>query len=73
LAKVALKLLALFWQSADEGARSSVMLCSAPELSGMSGKVFFGAQEAALTEAATNEADAERLWDLSLALAGPGR
>ena len=73
LAKFALRLLALFWQSADEGALASVMLSSAPEVTGVTGKVFFGLQEAALTEAATNDEDAERLWDLSLALAGRGR
>jgi NAD(P)-dependent dehydrogenase (short-subunit alcohol dehydrogenase family) len=72
LSRFALRFLALVWQSADEGARASVALSSAPELAGVSGKVYFGVQEAVLTAAATNEEDEERLWDLSLRLTGLG-
>jgi NAD(P)-dependent dehydrogenase (short-subunit alcohol dehydrogenase family) len=70
LARVVLRLAAPFCVSAEEGAKSSVLLCSSPVLEGVNGKFYLGTVEAALTPDADNDEDARRLWALSEQLAG---
>jgi NAD(P)-dependent dehydrogenase (short-subunit alcohol dehydrogenase family) len=68
LAKVALRAMAPFCLTAEDGAAPSVLLCSSPALAGVTGKFFLGAEEAELTPAATSDDDARRLWQLSAEL-----
>lgn len=56
----------------EEGAKTIVYLASSPEAAGVSGKYFFECKQAAPTKAAQNDADAERLWQESVAIAGVG-
>ncbi len=65
LAKVALGLWRPVAMSPKTGARSLVHLCSSPDVSDLTGSYWSGMKQPALTEAATNDDDAKRLWDLS--------
>jgi retinol dehydrogenase 12 len=70
LAKVALRLASPFTMSPAKGAESVIHLCSSPEVAGMTGTYWSGMNQPPLTAAATNDADARRLWDLSTRLTG---
>jgi len=63
----------------EQGAATSVLLATAPELAGVTGRYFEDCHEAAITDRivdglhgvlpwALDEDDADRLWDVSLAL-----
>lgn len=63
----------------EQGAATSVLLATAPELAGVTGRYFEDCHEAAVTDRIVNglhgvlpwaldEDDAERLWDVSVAL-----
>jgi retinol dehydrogenase 12 len=56
----------------EEGARTLVYLASAPEVATVSGKYFYQCKEVAPSAEAQKDADARRLWDVSLQLAGLG-
>jgi retinol dehydrogenase-12 len=60
----------LFMLSARAGARTSVYLATAPELSGRSGGYYANCQPATPSIAAQDQADGERLWRESARLTG---
>jgi NAD(P)-dependent dehydrogenase (short-subunit alcohol dehydrogenase family) len=70
LAKVSLMVASPFTLSPEKGARSLVHLASSPDLDGVTGTYWSGLEQPPLTEAATNEEDQRRLWDLSVELTG---
>jgi retinol dehydrogenase-12 len=49
----------------EEGARTSVMLATAPELAGVSGRYFSQGRETEPSKAARDDAVGERLWQVS--------
>jgi NAD(P)-dependent dehydrogenase (short-subunit alcohol dehydrogenase family) len=68
-AKIALRLASPFTLSPEKGAQALIHLCSSPDVEKLSGTYWSGLNRPPLMPAATNDADARRLWDLSLALA----
>jgi NAD(P)-dependent dehydrogenase (short-subunit alcohol dehydrogenase family) len=56
----------------EEGAETLVYLASAPEVATVSGKYFYQCKEVEPSAEARKGADARRLWDVSLQLAGLG-
>jgi NAD(P)-dependent dehydrogenase (short-subunit alcohol dehydrogenase family) len=56
--------------SPEEGAMTSLLLASSPELEGVSGKYFSTGKEVRTSRRSYNKAEAERLWDLSEDLTG---
>ncbi len=65
-----LRLLAPFLRTPEEGAATPVRLASDPALADVSGRYFIDGREARPSRAARDDADARRLWDVSLALTG---
>jgi NAD(P)-dependent dehydrogenase (short-subunit alcohol dehydrogenase family) len=53
-----------------EGAKTLIYLASSPEVDGVTGKYFEKCKEATPTAEAQNDADARRLWEISLQLTG---
>jgi NAD(P)-dependent dehydrogenase (short-subunit alcohol dehydrogenase family) len=53
-----------------EGAKTLIYLASSPEVDGITGKYFEKCKEATPTAEAQNDADARRLWEISLQLSG---
>ena len=53
-----------------EGAKTLIYLASSPEVEGVMGKYFEKCKEATPTAEAQNDADARRLWEISLQLSG---
>ena len=53
-----------------EGAKTLIYLASSPEVEGVTGKYFEKCKEATPTTEAQNDADARRLWEISLQLSG---
>jgi NAD(P)-dependent dehydrogenase (short-subunit alcohol dehydrogenase family) len=70
LAKVAMSVAKPFLLSVEHGAAPIIQLCTAPELERVTGTYRSGLREPELTDAATNEDDARRLWELSARLTG---
>jgi hypothetical protein len=70
LAKVAMSVAKPFLLSVEHGAAPIIQLCTAPELERVTGTYRSGLREPELTDAATNEDDARRLWELSARLSG---
>ena len=62
--------LSRFARSPDKGAETLVYLASSPRVEGASGGYYFDCKEIAPSPAAQNDADAQRLWDLSAKLVG---
>jgi NAD(P)-dependent dehydrogenase (short-subunit alcohol dehydrogenase family) len=60
----------LFFASPARGARTLVYLASAPEAGEVSGEYFTDSKHASLGRRATDDAAAERLWELSEELTG---
>ena len=58
--------------SPEEGAKTIVYLASSPEVAGKSGGYFYKNKLATPTKEAQNDADAKRLWDISVRLSGVG-
>jgi NAD(P)-dependent dehydrogenase (short-subunit alcohol dehydrogenase family) len=54
----------------EEGAKTLVYLASSPEVNGVSGKYFHQCRQELPTAEAQNDADARRLWDVSVQLSG---
>jgi NAD(P)-dependent dehydrogenase (short-subunit alcohol dehydrogenase family) len=69
LAKVA----GLFWLSPRDGARTSIYLASAPEVSGITGKYFEKCAERASSPESHNTETAKRLWEISARMTGLDR
>jgi NAD(P)-dependent dehydrogenase (short-subunit alcohol dehydrogenase family) len=56
----------------EEGAKTIIYLASSPEVEGISGKYFYKCKQVMPTAEAQNDADAQRLWDISAQLSGVG-
>ena len=56
----------------EEGAKTIVYLATAPEVAKVSGKYFHLCKEVLPSDEAQKDADARRLWDVSLQLSGLG-
>jgi NAD(P)-dependent dehydrogenase (short-subunit alcohol dehydrogenase family) len=54
--------------SEEEGAKTSIYLATSPDVAGTSGKYFKKCREATPSQAAQNDADAARLWEVSESL-----
>jgi len=54
----------------EEGAKTLIYLASSPEVADISGAYFYKCKQEAPTAEAQNDADARRLWDISLHLSG---
>jgi NAD(P)-dependent dehydrogenase (short-subunit alcohol dehydrogenase family) len=67
LMRASARLLAI---SPEEGARTTVLLASAPELEGVSGRFFVHGRPVVSSRASRDEAAAQRLWDVSEVLTG---
>jgi NAD(P)-dependent dehydrogenase (short-subunit alcohol dehydrogenase family) len=55
----------IFMKSPRKGIESIVYLATSPEINGMNGRYFIGKKPRRPSHYATNEKDAERLWELS--------
>lgn len=58
--------------SPEEGAKTIIHLASSPDVATISGEYFYKCKVAEPTDAAQNDADAKRLWDVSAKIAGVG-
>jgi len=56
----------------EEGAKTIIYLSSSAEVDGVSGKYFHKCQQELPSAEAQNDADARRLWDISVQLSGVG-
>jgi NAD(P)-dependent dehydrogenase (short-subunit alcohol dehydrogenase family) len=56
----------------EKGARTSVYLCSSPEVDGVTGRYFAKSKEKSPSANARDEAAATRLWEVSEELVGGG-
>ena len=70
LPAVALKLAKTFALTPEEGAQTLIYLASSPEVASVSGAYFHKCCQATPTPQAQNDADARRLWDVSVQLSG---
>jgi NAD(P)-dependent dehydrogenase (short-subunit alcohol dehydrogenase family) len=70
LAKIAMRIASPFLLSVEHGAAPIVHLCTSPDVEGVTGTYWSGLRQPPLTEAATNDEDAARLWELSTRLTG---
>jgi NAD(P)-dependent dehydrogenase (short-subunit alcohol dehydrogenase family) len=70
LARVLLVLLKPFSSSVDQGADTSVYLCSSSEVEGETGKYFAARKQRSANRAACSDEDAARLWDVSERMVG---
>jgi retinol dehydrogenase 12 len=59
------KLIAPFVRTAAKGAETAVYLCASPDVDGMTGQYFYNKRPGRLNDAAQNDGDARRLWDVS--------
>jgi NAD(P)-dependent dehydrogenase (short-subunit alcohol dehydrogenase family) len=55
--------------SAEKGARTPIYLATSPEVGNISGKFFNNMKEEKVSVAASSDADAQKLWDISMKLA----
>jgi NAD(P)-dependent dehydrogenase (short-subunit alcohol dehydrogenase family) len=62
----------IFALTPEQGAKTIVYLAAAPEVAAVSGKYFHRCKEVLPSAEAQKDADARRLWDLSLQLSGLG-
>jgi NAD(P)-dependent dehydrogenase (short-subunit alcohol dehydrogenase family) len=58
--------------SPEEGAKTIVYLASSPDVAGKGGGYYYKNKLATPTKEAQNDADAKRLWDISVRLSGVG-
>jgi NAD(P)-dependent dehydrogenase (short-subunit alcohol dehydrogenase family) len=56
----------------EEGAKTIIYLASSAEVNGVTGKYFHKCQQELPSAEAQNDADARRLWDISVQLSGVG-
>lgn len=59
-----------FMASPEKGARTPLYVATSPEVEGISGKYFSGMKETQSSKESYDEAEAKRLWDISLKLSG---
>ena len=59
-----------FMASPEKGARTPLYAATSPEVEGISGKYFSNMKEATSSKESYDEAEARRLWDVSLKLSG---
>ncbi|MFV1992197.1 MAG: SDR family oxidoreductase [Acidimicrobiales bacterium] len=59
------KVTAPFMRSTAKGAETSIYLATSPEVDGVTGQYFANSRQKQPSKAAMNDADAERLWDIS--------
>jgi NAD(P)-dependent dehydrogenase (short-subunit alcohol dehydrogenase family) len=57
--------------SPEEGARTIIYLASSPDVANVTGEYYYECKIAMPTKEARNDADAQRLWEISAQLAGP--
>jgi NAD(P)-dependent dehydrogenase (short-subunit alcohol dehydrogenase family) len=70
LLAIAIRIAKLFAISEDKGAETIVYLASSPEVATVSGGYFYKCRPIEPSAAARNDADGERLWDVTKKLAG---
>jgi retinol dehydrogenase-12 len=70
LMNFAVKTCAMFFLTAEKGARTLVYLASSPEVEGVSGQYFYKCRRRKPSRAARDEQLAERLWQVSAELTG---
>jgi NAD(P)-dependent dehydrogenase (short-subunit alcohol dehydrogenase family) len=70
LGRITTGLLRPFFRTPAQGAATSVRVATAPELAAVSGEYFLNERQSKASRAARDEADARRLWDVSLELCG---
>jgi NAD(P)-dependent dehydrogenase (short-subunit alcohol dehydrogenase family) len=70
LAALMAKLVALFFQSPEQGAAISIHVATAPELAEISGRYFARGREARSSKASHDEVAARRLWEVSARMTG---
>jgi NAD(P)-dependent dehydrogenase (short-subunit alcohol dehydrogenase family) len=56
----------------EQGAQTMIYLASSPEVAQLTGSYFYKCRPAKLMRQARNDADAQRLWDISAQLSGVG-
>lgn len=61
-----------FALSPEEGAETLIYLASSPEVARTTGAYFYKRKPVAPSQAAQNDADARRLWEISAQLSGVG-
>jgi NAD(P)-dependent dehydrogenase (short-subunit alcohol dehydrogenase family) len=64
------RIAAAFMRTPEQAAETAIWLAASPEVAGVSGKYFTDRHEARPSAAASNDADAAKLWDVSAKLAG---
>jgi NAD(P)-dependent dehydrogenase (short-subunit alcohol dehydrogenase family) len=69
-AQVLTRFLGVFFRSPDRGAETSIFLASSPSVEGISGEYFSNCKKHRPSQAATNDDDARRLWQVSADLTG---
>lgn len=69
-ARIMMKLGSPFSRSPEKGAETGVYLCTSPEVAKTSGGYFFDMKKIEPSAAVFSPGDAQRLWDISLSLAG---
>jgi NAD(P)-dependent dehydrogenase (short-subunit alcohol dehydrogenase family) len=70
LYRIGTKIARPFLLTSEKGARTSIFLASAPEVSGVSGEYFVRCKPATPSREARDDASASRLWQLSEQLCG---
>jgi len=60
-----IKVMAPFMRTPDKGAQTSIYLAASPQVEGVTGKYFANSKEKEPSKAATSDANAKRLWEIS--------
>ncbi|MCH8497168.1 MAG: SDR family oxidoreductase [Marinobacter sp.] len=68
--KLASAVIRVFTITAEQGAKTTVWLASAPEVAGQTGGYYYRCKPAKARPKARNDDDARRLWDMSAAMVG---
>ncbi len=69
-AKIAMTLVTPVARSPEKGAETSIYLCGSAEVEGVTGEYFFNKKRKEPLEAARNDDDARRLWEVSVEMTG---
>jgi hypothetical protein len=59
-----------FSRKTDQGAETSIYLCTSPEVENTSGEYFFDCKKEKISAAARSEDNATKLWSVSSQLTG---
>ena len=68
--KALAKTIMSFGLSPEDGAKTIIHLASSPDVAAISGEYFYKCKVAEPTDAAQNDADAKKLWDVSKQISG---